>query len=217
MNLAELDAIFVAAGVPSPLAQRRASFNGPSFTTHGDRDQVTVRTWASVDEMCRSLAADRLRKIGPRPGAVLYPSAIALAEGAGVWQVTMPEYSQLTSRGNGMTFISDTTGLHADPAHGGTQITVLDAHTGTVLASWLPPHAMAYTRWEGDRLIVDDLNGNASACDPLTGRVVGPSASGFPEGFTAGMSPEYPNGWNAADGLVLESGPESLTAYRRAT
>jgi hypothetical protein len=168
--------------------------------------------------MCRWLVVREFRKRAPRSGAVVHPSTIVPIDGAGVWQVAIPEHSQLTSRGNGMTVVSDMSGYFADPEHGATQLTILDAATGVVLATWIPPHAMLYTRFEGGSLVVDDLGGNASVCQPLTGRVIEPTTSGFPEGFTAHLRPDYPDGWDVADGLRLVSTGTSLAAYaNRAT
>jgi hypothetical protein len=183
------------------------------MTQYGDRDQRSSRTFASEDAMCRWLVAKEFRKLAPRHGAVVHDSAIAPIEGAGVWQVELPELSQLSSRANGMTVVSDMSGFFVDPEHGATQLTILEAATGVVLATWIPPHATLYTRFEGSNLVVDDLGGNASVCEPLTGRVIKLITSGYPEGFTEQLRSDYPNGWDDADGLTLVSTETSLAAY----
>ena len=86
--------------------------------------------------------------------------------------------------------VHDTSGLFVDPQHGARQITILDAATGSVLASWLPRHAALTTRFEGDRLIIDDRKYNASVCNPLTGEVLGTTE---PRARESWADPLFPN------------------------
>jgi hypothetical protein len=187
--------------------------SGSTLTIYGDRGDNQVRTFSSQDALCRWMVAHEFNDIAQRPGAVLHPTAIAPIAGRGIWQVQYPEHSMLSARGNGLIIIRDTSGLFADPEHGGTQITVLEAATGEVLATWLPPHGVATTRFDGIHLIVDDLKDSASICEPLTGRVVGTTEAGVRHKWADPLLPNILH--NSNETSRLES-PDGVLLWERA-
>lgn len=188
---------------------------------YGDRDNGVDTTFSSEDAMCRWLLAKELRQLPPRPKAVLHASAITHTPGPAIWQVSMPEHSLERARGIGMIAVVDTSGLFIDPKRGAAQITILDVTTGAVLASWLPPHGVAWARFEGRNLVVDGYKNNASICEPLTGRVIGSTEPGLREKYE---DPLLPNVLHASressrlespDGALLWSRPSYVRSGAR--
>ena len=173
MNSADLDRTLKALGHPGVEWWYRASFDGGTMTQLNERDEPVVTRFASEDAMFRSLFARAAMDLPPREGALLHPSAITHLPSRALWRVALPPRSMMKDRANGLLAMMDTSGLIADPEHGALQITILDAATGVVRASWIAPHAVTWLRFDGGNLVVDDQRENASICDPLTGRVLG--------------------------------------------
>ena len=178
MNSADLDRALKALGHPGITWWYRTSFDGGTMTQLNERDEPMVTRFPNEDAMFRSLFADAAMDLPPRTGALLHPSAITHLPSRALWRVALPAHSMMKDRANGLLAMMDTSGLIADPGHGALQITILDAATGVIRASWIPPHAATWVRFDGDDLVVDDQRENASICDPLTGRVLGPTEPG---------------------------------------
>lgn len=143
--------------------------------------------------MHRSLFADAAMDLAPREGALLHASAIVHAPTRALWRVTLPAHSMMKARANGLLAMLDTTGLVQDPEHGALQITILDAATGAIRASWIAPHAVTWVRFDGDGyLVVDDQRENASVCDPLTGRVLRRTEPGARDPWVEPPTPTLP-------------------------
>jgi len=265
VNLADFDRALKQAGHPGAEWWSRTTFHGGTMTQLNERDEPRVTRFASEDAMFRSLFADAAMDLPPRAGALLHPSAIQHLPSRALWRVALPAHSMMKDRANGLLAMMDTSGLVADPEHGALQITILDAATGAVRASWIPPHAVTWLRFDGENVVVDDQRENASICDPLTGRVLGATEPGMRASRAEQVEPTLPfpleagqriatvtpdtvwvdageelrileratgrvlskqpvpwgedklygleNGYSPADGLVLVSSEEDLSAY----
>jgi hypothetical protein len=182
------------------------------MTTHDERDQVSTRVFASEEQLSYWLLGRELKWRSPRPDAVLHTTLIEPVSGPALWQVSVPEQSGLRARGDGMLAIVDTSGLMIDPERGAAQITVLDAATGSILSTWLPPHGAMWPRFESGTLVVDDGTGHATVCDPLTGEVLGRARPGVRH---ASAQPLLPNILRTGKETSRLESPEGTTLWTR--
>jgi outer membrane protein assembly factor BamB len=189
VNLSELDSLLTKAGTDGVPRSRWESFDGSTMTTQDERDQVSTRVFASEEELSYWLLCRELKWRSPRPGAVLHKTLIEPASGPALWQVSVPVQSGLRARGDGMLAIIDTSDLMIDPQRGAAQITVVDATTGSILSTWLPPHGAMWLRFQEGALVVDDGTERATVCDPLTGEVLGQARPGVRLAWTDPLLP----------------------------
>jgi hypothetical protein len=212
VNLDELDRILKRAGSGGVPSSPWQFFSGSTMTTNGDRGEVSTREFSSEAAMCSWLLARELVWRGPRPDAVRHESIIEPIDSAALWRLAHPDHSHLRARGGGLLAIVDTSGLILDPERGATQITIVDAATGAIRASWIPAHGAKWLRFEGATLVVDDGEGKATVCEPMTGRVVGAARPGEREVTPDPMLPTVLH--RSRETSRLES-PDGVVLWRR--
>lgn len=171
MNIADLERLLPKQDWP------RTFFEGRTMASVGSRDEEHTTRFPSEDAMVRWAIVTWFKDEAPRPGAVVLTSAIAAAKTNALWRVTLPDRSELLAAGNAgnagsagsddLLAIKDTTGLHEDPERGATQITILDAATGLVKATWLPPHGVTRAGFLAGEFAVSHAN-RATVVDPMT-------------------------------------------------
>lgn len=169
MRLRTLNALIAPAGV-EPFSYRDGDrwerLTPTSITREGDRGEQHVETFRDEDELCRHLLVRTLARKPPRPGARRHEPDLPLmpiddvAAPAPRWRLGLPPRTEVVGRGRGLVVLCDTTGLLVDARHGASQVTVLDAATGEVVASWLPPGAIGTALVVGDDEPVVVLGGD---------------------------------------------------------
>jgi outer membrane protein assembly factor BamB len=169
-----LNALLAAAGVDPFVhgGSRWEHLTPTTITREGDRGETDVQTFRDEDELCRYLLVRSLAALPPRRGARAHRPRLPVAPVDGAdraivrWRRELPTLAAVVGHGRGLVVLRDTTGLVVDPDHGVAQVTVVDATSGDVVASWLPAGAVDSAFVVGatdDPVVVLSIDGHADA------------------------------------------------------